>query len=167
MVEALNYLPDNVRLYIYGSGDADYIKKIEERIKTLGLQHRVFLMGAVPYEELPSITARMHIGLSIESSKVPNMKLSTPNKLFDYLMQGVPVIVSRLPNHSKIVNKYQVGIVLQQRTPQDIANSVKFFINNPKFYNICSENALNVSETELLWEKQEPLILKIYNDAQN
>ena len=164
MIEALKELPENVKLYIYGSGE--YLPEIEAKIKKLNLQDRALLKGAVPYDKLPHITAQTHIGFSIESAKVPNMKISTPNKLFDYLMQGLPVIVSKLPNHSKIVNENQVGIVLQNRTAQDIANAVKFFINNPEFYKRCSENALNASQTKFFWEKQEPTILNIYKNAQ-
>ncbi len=163
MTEAMKFLPDNFQLHIYGNGN--FKREIAQKIKEHNLENKVFLQGAVPYYELPELTAKAHIGLSLESPEIPNYAMSSPNKLFDYLMQGLPVIVANLENHKKIVRKYNVGMVLQQRTPQTLAESVLFFSKNSEFYALCSHNALSATDTDLNWEVQEKKILNIYKNA--
>ncbi len=163
MVEAMKFLPENFELFIYGNGS--FKKELVAKIKEFQLEQKVFLQGAVPYYELPKLTAQADIGLSLENPEIPNYALSSPNKLFDYLMQGLPVVVADLENHRTLVNKYNVGMVLKQRNPEALAESIRFFLKNPRFYSLCSENALRASETELNWEKQESKILEIYANA--
>jgi hypothetical protein len=56
---------------------------------------------------------------------VLNYKYALPNKLFDYINAGLPVLTSNLPEMQAIVNKYNVGETLSEITPKAISEKTK------------------------------------------
>ena len=62
-----------------------------------------------------------------------------PNKLFDYIHAEIPVIASDLIEVKKIINTYNVGLIVEKVSPNDIAKQVKLLQTNPNLYEeLCS-----------------------------
>ncbi len=163
IIEAMAHLPDDVILDVVGAGPLR--PSLETLAQRHGVTHRVFFHGLVPFFELPSYTARAHLGLSVESPHFTNSALSLPNKLLDYLNQGLPVIVTDLPEHRRIVNRYRVGLVLKEYTPQALAEAVRRIKEDPARYRQMARRAIAAADKDLTWEAQEPHLLKIVADA--
>lgn len=149
----------NVLLLIIGGGNA--IHKVKELAKVPALKDRVQFMDRMPYERLFQYTVHADIGVSIDKDRGLNYRFSLPNKLFDYIMAGVPVLIAPLPELMRIVEQYQTGKTIQNHEPAHIAQCLKEMIEAPEQMKIWQSNCLKAAK-ELCWESEELTIQHIY-----
>lgn len=109
-------------LLVIGSGDV--WPKLRELVVTHRFQDSVKLIPKLQRSELLHYTRNADLGLSIDKNTNPNYYYSLPNKLFDYLHCGVPVLVSRLPEIEKIVAHYAVGEFIENHRPQHLSDRI-------------------------------------------
>jgi glycosyltransferase involved in cell wall biosynthesis len=121
-VLAMKDLPDHLLLVI-GGGDAWPV--LERMVRGLGLEERVRLLGKMPYERMMAFTRHAHVGLTLDKDSNLNYRFSLPNKLFDYLHAGVPVLATDLPEVAAIVRQYDCGLVIPSPDPAIIAVAIQ------------------------------------------
>ena len=162
MIRSMKHL-ENVQLWIVGVGPVQ--EKLTVMIHEEGVADKVTLKGFVPFDKLAAITAQATIGLSLEEDMGLNYRYALPNKLFDYLNAGIPVMVSDLPEMRRIVQDFEVGEVLSfdERTPEELASRLGGMLKDRFAMQKWSENAERASN-ELNWE-QESLTLQQYYPA--
>ena len=130
-------LLENVMLKIVGNGDV--IPELKNRVISKNLSNKIIFIDKCSPEELRKITATCHIGISLDKDTNSNYKYSLPNKLFDYIHAEIPVIASDLIEVKKIINTYNVGLIVEKVSPNDIAKQVKLLQTNPNLYEeLCS-----------------------------
>ena len=159
MVSAMAYLDEFV-LLIIGSGDV--FSAIKEKVVTLKLMDRIYLYGQLPFEELPSYTAIADVGISIEKDTNISYRYCLPNKIFDYINAGVPVLASSLLEMKSIVEHYNVGIVLTSHQPIDIANTIKKMFSDESKIQYWKDNC-NKASKQLNWGIEEKVLLDLYS----
>jgi glycosyltransferase involved in cell wall biosynthesis len=122
-VDALAELPGCALAYV---GFGHLAEKIKDRIAEKGLEERAQVFGAVPYETLIGYTAAADIGLVPIVGSCLSYVYAAPNKLFEYMMAGLPVAASDLPDMAAIVEEDRVGKLIDDPTdPVDIAAAVR------------------------------------------
>jgi glycosyltransferase involved in cell wall biosynthesis len=150
---------DNARLVIIGDGDL--WKECNELVIREKLTSKVILTGRIPMEKLPQITPKATIGLSVEKDMGLNYRYALPNKLFDYIHAGVPVLSSSLPEIRLIMDTYEIGMTIEEVTPKNIAHALKFMLANNEMLETWKSNCVKASE-DLCWEKEEKVLMGIY-----
>ncbi len=158
MVEAMQYL-DNVLLLIIGGGDV--IEILKQKVKQLGLENRVVIKGKLPYEKLMQYTANADLGLSLDKNTNINYRFSLPNKVFDYLQAGIPVLVSNLVEIRKIIERYDVGYCIANHNPVEIAEKTQEILNNQLLMDRWKNNVI-FAAMELNWENESDVLKKVY-----
>lgn len=158
MLQALQR-PGEWTLWLVGGGLWE--ARLKKMATALGVTDRVKFWGWVPFEELPKRTRQARLGLSLEDPNAPNTRMSAPNKLFDYLQDGLPVIAADLPVHRRVVETYGVGEVLVSRTPLALAELVTQLLNDPERYTRYRANAL-LAAHELCWEHEAERLRPLY-----
>lgn len=154
MIETMQWLPD-WKLWIIGKGD------MEEKLKLLAQnQQNIEFLGLIPHQELKNYTLKAKIGLSLEEDLGENYRVATPNKVFDYIQALVPVIISDLPGLKSIVETYEVGCILKDRTPQKLAKLIQN-MENQEVYRLLQVNCFQAAQN-LCWENQEIKLLNLY-----
>jgi glycosyltransferase involved in cell wall biosynthesis len=157
MVDNLPYMDGE--LWIVGGGDVmDEVRRRAERLPACA-RVRLKLFGRLPMEQLPDLTRRAEIGLSIEEDRGLNYRFATPNKVFDYLQAGVPVVVSPLPEMAKIVLKYGAGVVMNDHSGEALTAAVYFL--RRACYEAARAGAQRAAQ-DLCWEKEEAILLDFY-----
>jgi glycosyltransferase involved in cell wall biosynthesis len=159
MVEAMQYI-DNAILLIVGGGDV--IDILKEKIKNKRLQNRVIIKGKQPYERLMQYTANADLGLSLDKNTNINYRYSLPNKIFDYLQAGIPVLVSNLVEIRKIVERYDVGDFIPGHNPRDIAAKVNEILGNQTLMERWRKNC-TFAARQLNWENESKILMEVYN----
>lgn len=129
LIDAMNFV-ENAVLYIIGSGDV--WDKLKEQIKSQKLERKIVLIHKIPKQELLHYTHHADIGLSIDKNTNLNYYYSLPNKLFDYIHAGVPVLASRLPEIEKIISHYRIGTFIEDHNPATIAHKLNELLSSPK-----------------------------------
>jgi len=159
MVETMLYL-ENVQLCIVGKGDIEH--KISKLIIEKELQEKVKMLGEIPLEKLHGYTEQANLGLSLEEDKGLNYRYALPNKLFDYIHAGIPVMVTDLPEMSKLVKQYNVGVVIEQYEAKYLAEIIKTMLNDEEKMKQWKQNAVKAAQ-ELNWENEEHVIIELFN----
>ncbi len=159
-VLAMQYLQDAV-LLIIGSGDV--LPVLKELVKTHQLEEKVIFTGKLPPDELRARTRLADIGLTLDKDTNLNYRYSLPNKIFDYIHAGIPVLASDLPEVKRIVNDYGVGQVTATHDPEKIAEALQQMLHSP-MHETWKKNAL-AAAAELCWEKEEEVIKGIFTSS--
>jgi glycosyltransferase involved in cell wall biosynthesis len=122
---------------------------------------KIFFLPAVPPNEVLKYTASADYGFSLIEDICLSYKYCLPNKLFEYLMAEIPVIVSNLPEQKKIVEKYKVGVVVRENTPEGLREAVGEILRLDR-----DELVRNIKKVKKFfnWENQEKILLNVYRD---
>lgn len=126
-------------LLIIGSGDAWPV--LDRLVKEHSLQDRVRLLGRMPYDQMMALTRNADLGLTLDKDTNLNYRFSLPNKLFDYLHAGIPVLATDLPEVAAIVRQYDAGVVLAHAEPAAIAAAVRALLADPVRRTALARNA--------------------------
>jgi glycosyltransferase involved in cell wall biosynthesis len=136
--------------------------QLKTRIKYHPLfNKRVFMKDNIPASQVLKYTTNSFLGMSIIENLSKSYYLSLPNKIFEYIHAGVPVISSNFPEIQKIITQFNVGELVDPENKQDIIQRIKFLIDNPDIYNTYKQNCINARET-LNWENQESKFLLLF-----
>lgn len=163
LVLAMQYLPaTKYHLLIIGGGEV--FDKIIALTKEKNLSDQITILPRVPFEVLRYITAKADLGLSIDKPNNINHLYGLPNKIFDYLHSGVPVLVSRLIELERIVDKYDVGLYIDNHTPEHIAQQIDAAFSNEQRMQLWKTNTIRV-KNELNWEEEEKIVLQVFGKA--
>ena len=98
-IKSMNYLPKNVKLIILGNGILK--NELIELSIILNLQNRIKFIDTVSLEKLPGYTSGADFGINLLEDINLSKKLASPNKLFEYLHAGIPVICSNSVENKK------------------------------------------------------------------
>ncbi len=158
LIEAMKFVDDAI-LFIIGSGDV--WKILEQKVKTLSLEDKVRLINKIPKKELMHYTYNADLGLSIDKNTNLNYYYSLPNKIFDYIQAGVPILASKLPEIESIVTHYKIGDFIAGHDPQTIAKKLNelLFSQQLKEY----KGNTKAAATELSWANEKQKLKAIFS----
>lgn len=157
-IRAMHFM-DDAELWL--AGDGDITEQLKELVAEQQLEQKVKFLGRLPLQELQEITRKADLGISLEEDLGLNYRFALPNKLFDYIQAGVPVLVSNLPEMKRVVEQYQIGVIAESHQRKELAEKMKSALFNPEKIAEWKKN-LAVAAGELCWEKQEEELLQIY-----
>jgi glycosyltransferase involved in cell wall biosynthesis len=159
MVQAMEYI-EGALLLIVGGGDV--IETLKKMADVPGIRGKVVFKPRLPYNELMQYTANADLGLTLDKDTNLNYRFSLPNKIFDYIQAGIPVLASDLPEIRKIIEQYKIGSFIPGHQPGQIAGKVVEIMNNPVQRNIWKRN-LTFAANDLTWEKESEIIKNVYS----
>ena len=160
LIDAMSFV-DGALLLIIGSGDVWSV--LESKIKIKGLTNKISLIYKIPKNELMHYTYNADLGLSLDKNTNLNYYYSLPNKIFDYLQAGIPILASRLPEIEKIITKYNIGDFIDSHEPKAIAAKINemLFSDKLRFYksNIAFVNS------QINWHEEKKKLIAVIKDA--
>jgi glycosyltransferase involved in cell wall biosynthesis len=154
-------LINNALLMIIGSGDVK--EELKRLVEEMGLQHRVKFKGRMKPEEIIPYTEKAKVGVSLEKESCQSYSYAVPNKIFDYLQAGTPVLHSGLVEVKKLLSDYPVGLTIENHTPQHIAACL-FEMMNSSAYDKWVANCKKLAAV-YNWESQENKLITLVNEA--
>jgi glycosyltransferase involved in cell wall biosynthesis len=161
VIESMNLLPEPFFLIFIGSGDA--WEQLQAKTRTLGLTDKIRFIPKVPFAVLKSYTKGANLGLSLDKLTCQNHKLSLPNKLFDYIHAGVPVLSSSVIEVKRIIEGYNIGMCLDEVSPKSIADAILLIYNNKTMYDQWKLNTA-IAAREFCWENEQSVLDEIFKD---
>jgi glycosyltransferase involved in cell wall biosynthesis len=164
MVYSMIFLdPSEFHLLIIGGGDV--IDKLEKIIEQNQLTKKITLIKKMPFSVLSQFTRKANLGISIDKPSVPNHKYSLPNKFFEYLHAGVPVLSSRLIEQERLIKQYDVGGFIEDHQPENIARKIMEIFADTDQLNRWKQNTCRARK-ELNWEIESKIVLEIFKQVE-
>ena len=155
IIKTLKILPGNFKLIIIGDGPLK--KELINLSLKLNLFKRIDFINKVPIEELLNYTSSSHLGINLLESYNLSKKFASPNKLYEYIHAGIPVIASNKVENIKVFNKYNIG-KLVENNPKNISENIQLIFKSD--IDIFKQEC-NKAKEEFNWEVQEDKILSI------
>ena len=157
-VAAMQFL-DNILLLIVGGGDV--LPLLKKMVTDLSLQNKVLFVPRQTPENLAGYTANADIGLTIDKDTNINYRFSLPNKLFDYIYAGVPVLATPLVELKNIIQTYEIGDFIENHDPEHIAGKIKNILADENKLAMYKANTQKAA-TELNWENEKKTLIEIF-----
>lgn len=165
MVKAMEFLSGRHRVKLRLIGKF-VNKKIEDKVRSLQGFSRVELLHWVPYEEVYRYLSKAHIGL-ILFHPLPNHIESMPNKLFEYMSVGLPIIASNFPLWKEIVEGNKCGITVDPLNPKEIAQAIEYLLGHPEVRQEMGQNGRRAVMEKYNWENEAKKLLALYRQLLN
>ena len=114
----------DVELVVIGTGKAE--KALHEQARRLGIADRVRFLGWVDNAKVPALLAQADVGV-VPHHKCTHWDTTIPNKLFDYMAAGIPVLVSNATPMKRIVEETGCGLVYDDYDLAGFAAAIRAF----------------------------------------
>ncbi|MBS1632204.1 MAG: glycosyltransferase, partial [Bacteroidetes bacterium] len=134
---------------------------LKKLCQNLQLETKVRFIEKIPFSELRKFTSGAFLGFSLDKPTNLNYQLSLPNKIFDYIHAGIPVIASEIREVKKILETYQVGTTIPEISAQAIAAAIMNIYQNQQLYENWKKNTAGAA-SGLCWQKEQLLLKEIF-----
>jgi len=148
---------NDIKLIVVGPFDAENVNSLQLQYgKTI--EEEVFFTGMVPQFELVNYIDNALASIVLYNAEKPNSRLCAPNRLYQALSRGVPVIVGSNPPMKNLVKRFGCGVVLKSdgRDVTDIRKGIHAILADGKY----KENAVKQAKS-ITWESQNETIAAI------
>ncbi|MBP8776974.1 MAG: glycosyltransferase family 4 protein [Bacteroidaceae bacterium] len=160
LIQAMPYLPE-CRLVVCGGGDL--LEAMKQLAEKLNLSDRVTFMGRVPQEELARYTAEADAGFVLLEKMGLSYYYALPNRIFDYMRYGVPVLATDFPEIARIVEESHCGTLLNHYEPTFLADEIRKLLadwESPESRKMLQERAKAYS-----WEAESAVMQTVVAEA--
>jgi len=157
-IAAASFLAEeNIHLVFMGYGPLQPL--VDDAVRS---RPNVHFMPAVPYDEVLSWTRTADVGLVSVAPVCLSYLYCLPNKLFEYIQAGVPVLTNDLPDCKSLVVEFGVGEVVSEDTPAGWAIGIRTMLSKPLGN---YQRGLEVAASDLHWEKEAEVLREAYRAA--
>jgi glycosyltransferase involved in cell wall biosynthesis len=154
---------ENITLNLAGHSSDSLIQKL----KSIDGWNNVNYLGKLNFNQVYDLVySKSYIGIAL-LDYIPlcrgNIGNMSNNKLFEYMLADLPVICTDFILWKEVVEKNNCGICVNPRNVHEIANAIKFLIDNPDVAKQMGNNGKKIVVEKYNWRCEAKKLLKIYN----
>ncbi|MFJ7726432.1 glycosyltransferase [Neobacillus sp. NPDC097160] len=143
-------------------GDGRLKADLKRMVDQMDLHHRVKFIPKVPLTELPKYTRNAYLGFQVLNNVCFNHYSASSNKLFEYIMSGVPIIGCSFPEIKKVVEGEGVGLCIDSHDPLSIAAGVNYLLGSDVEYQNMKIRCAAAKE-KYNWTNEKVNFLNVYS----
>jgi len=153
---------DDVKLIIKGfCSEAEYKDYLVN--ETRSMKNVDMYLGGVPYHEIIDKTIQCDLTLALYDPTFPNNVYASPNKLFEAMASGNPIIVNENTSMASIVSDENCGIVVPYNDIEATKNAILKIKNDPDLKNKLGNNGRNAYLSKYNWNVMEKRLVDVYD----
>ena len=159
VIQSLEILSEyNIRLQLAGKFST---VELYEKAKSLNGWKFVDYYNEVNRETVAKIMSECIAGI-VTFLPAPNHINSQPNKMYEYMSAGLPVICSNFELWESTVLENECGLCVNPYNPNEIANAIKYLLLNKDVRNKMSTNAKNIIQNNFNWDAHFKNLISFY-----
>lgn len=159
VVKAMDFT-ENTKLNLIGAFSE---KSVENEVKKYDGWKNVNELGFLGRVEVANILSQSKAGI-VTFHPLPNHIDAQPNKMFEYMSAGLPIITSNFPLWKDIVEGNNCGICVNPLNPNEIGKAIEYIISNPEVAETMGQNGKNAVLKKYNWTVEESKLFKIYKE---
>jgi glycosyltransferase involved in cell wall biosynthesis len=164
LVRSARFLEPHHVVVMMGHATETVQTDLAQLIRSEDVADRVKILPSVSYAELLDWTSSADIGLVVYLPDYsPNVSMMLPNKLFEYLMAGAPVLASELECVADVIRRYDVGWVLSSLEPANVGSAINEALADTSARNRMRVNALRAAREVFCWDQEKAELLGLYD----
>jgi glycosyltransferase involved in cell wall biosynthesis len=161
-VEMMQFLPDEFLLLFVGGGTV--IEKLKRMVNELKLENKVMFIGVLPYHQMMNYTRQSYLGLIFEKVDFTDEhNFALPNRFFDYVKAGIPVLSTKAIEIKALIEKYNIGTFVDNLNPAHLAEKIMQISEDASSYNCWKSNTAKAA-SDLCWENEEKKLIEFMNN---
>lgn len=162
LVESMSYVKTpNLHLVVLGNGVL--LSLLQQLASKYEIEHRVHFHAAVPQKSLLQYTASADVGIIPYRATCLNNYYCTPNKLFEFIAAGLPVVATDLPEIRRIVQNNGIGVVGETESAQQLAVLVDMLCSDTERLKKC-KRAVLVAGKKINWQCESQILIDVYRE---
>ena len=158
--EIMDFVRSDDRFEFHIGGFGNIESKIENAAKECD---RIFYYGKLPYEKTLALEKACDIMIAIYDPSVPNHKYSAPNKFYEALMLGKPIVMAKNTGFDEIITDNNIGCLIDY-SPEGFAKGVNELIAQKDNWQTMSEKMKELYAEQYSWAEMEKRIIKLYSE---
>jgi glycosyltransferase involved in cell wall biosynthesis len=115
-------------------------------------------------EQVAALLGRVQAGLVL-FHPAPNNVRAQPNKLFEYMSAGVPVIASDFPLWREVVEGEGCGLLVDPFNAVEVAEAVAHILGHPEEAEAMGRRGRAAVEQRFNWAREEATLVRLYRDV--
>lgn len=160
LVKAMEYVEDDVKLNLVGNFAENDL--FEELKMELGWK-KVNYLGSLSRKEVSKVLGKSKVGM-VTFLNAPNHTESQPNKMFEYMSSGIPIIGSNFPLWKEILEKHECGLTVNPENPKAIANKIMQLVGNDFLSEVMGQNGKKMIMNMFNWSVESDKLVKVYKE---
>jgi glycosyltransferase involved in cell wall biosynthesis len=161
LVGSLAHLPATVGLVLVGGGRLE--PALRARAESLGVSDRLVTLGVVETGQIVPTLRQATVAAVLIEPRYESYRRSLPNKFFEAVAAGLPLVVGAIPEVKRLVEAYDIGVVCDPSDPRSIADAVKRVLE-PDMLARMGPNVRRARQ-ELSWASEAGKMIALYRDA--
>jgi glycosyltransferase involved in cell wall biosynthesis len=157
-------LVDGAHLLFLGA-QGGFAERLRALARELAVGERTHFRPPVPPRELLSYTAQADVGVTLLEGSCENHRLALPNKAFEYVAAGIPVLASDLPELRAIVDEHGLGWTVDPSHPSAVAGALRTAIGARGDAEL--RERVRSAADELSWRRERPRLTELYRRLGN
>lgn len=154
-------LNSNIKAVVLGNSRESYMRTLLQLAENYKVTDRIVFHPAVPHKELWKYVGAVDVGMILARATCKNHLFSLPNKLFENIQAGTPVICPNYPAFRSIIEKYENGLMCDPEKIEDINRCVEILRNDKEIYRKIKLKTTMAKEY-LNWEIEREGLRKAY-----
>lgn len=163
IVRVASFLDPDIVIVLMGRAYGDTLVQLESLIEQEHVADRVKIIPPVAHTDLLNWTTSADIGLILyRPEQSLNVQWCLPNKLFEYIMAGLPILATQLDAVSELLHQYHTGHIVPSLAPEAIADAINRMLANKEALATMKHNALEAAQSDLCWETEQQQLIALY-----
>ena len=142
-------------------GDGPSEQALRNQVRAAGLDDQVYFIPRVPFHQLHDYTCSADLGLCLIKGTGKSFYYSLPNKLFEYMMAGLPILASNFPEMQRIVHETRTGATVDPTNIAAIREQIAAFLDNAEQRGACAKASLQAAR-HYNWERESVQLTQLY-----
>lgn len=158
--EIMELVKEDERLEFHIGGFGNLENKIIKQAKRC---ERIYFYGRLPYEKTLALENACDIMMAIYDPMVPNHQYAAPNKFYESLMLGKPIIMAKNTGFDEIIESNGIGISISY-TLEGLKKGINDIILQRDNWDEMHKKSILLYKENYSWDKMKKRILKLYNN---
>ena len=164
MVEAVDRMRDRVRLLIIGEAFGAEREWLDRETASRGLGNVITRTGWLPYTGVGEAIRHSHAGLILFRDCLTNTLAGPPNKLFNYMNAGLPVLSIAFPEMRRILGEEECGVLIGDQSVDAIVHGIETLLESGERLQAMGEAGQRAVRERYSWECMERRMLAAYRE---
>jgi len=163
LIKAMACLPDLPDLNCVILGGVNDSIEFQSKVLEFSLTEKIEVIEQMPFEQVTQYLRVSDIGIIVVQPWRSSFVYSLARKFLEYIAFGLPVIASDFPEMRRIVNKYDLGLLVDPEDPEDIARAIRHLVQNPDLRQRLGRNSQAAFNEVLNWEMESKHLFDLYD----
>lgn len=165
LFQALPRLSQRVEVHLRGNAVAGLDDWVAQQLAP-GWRSQVFVHELVSNDELLSRIAEHDLGFSGDIPNCASREVTISNKVFQYLLAGLPVVASNTAGHREVAGQANGALTIYEPgNPESLAAAINQLLSDGQRLADVKGAALEAASKKFCWERQAPELVKSVNEA--